>query len=254
VEDLSSWKSVETVRSVDQSPDPVYLVSTTVANTCLTDPEQQKPRTCCSYFLRNEFTITSPFRNHFELEAAVLDDSRTAFVTNEIVFHKQKESIAFNEGSMRIFTVPNAGGNSIWSEALSYEILANLFNAKLQRTEMELEYIFLGCKITDYSITLLGENIGVSVTRAMKFHGIFDELDAQQLLQKKLYGVNASSKYVVPEHGWKKQILHIFAEKRYVADMLMRCYHDDRLIDQEPRNNTIVIVTVADADWIFKNA
>lgn len=46
------------------------------------------------------------------------------------------------------------GGNSVWSEVMSYEILHANYGAKLLRTEMEIEY-WPASKITDYSITVM---------------------------------------------------------------------------------------------------
>jgi hypothetical protein len=57
---------------------------------------------------------------------------------------------------------------------------------------MELEYFPYGSKITDYSVRCFGRSIGVSVTRAMKFRGVFTIEDGVALLTKKLNGVNAS--------------------------------------------------------------
>lgn len=58
---------------------------------------------------------------------------------------------------------------------------------------MEVEYFPEGGSITDYTCEMFGTTIGVSVTRAMKFNGIFMEEDAETLLNKKLkgkYGLN----------------------------------------------------------------
>lgn len=71
-------------------------------------------------------------------------------------------------GAKKVLYTPNAGGNSIWSEAVSFEVLTSLCRAVLHKTEMEIEYM-PGSKITDYSVKVFGKDIGVSVTRAMKF-------------------------------------------------------------------------------------
>lgn len=95
---------------------------------------------------------------------------------------------------------PNAGGNSVWSEVISHEVLSFLCRAVLHKTEMEIEYM-PGSKITDYSVKVNGKDFGVSVTRAMKFSkkgdDIFTEEDAYKLLSKKLRGVNESTMGVV---------------------------------------------------------
>jgi len=147
-------------------------------------------------------------------------------------------------GGSTILNLPNAGGTSINSEVFSFEVLQALFNAQLQATEMELEYYPLGSKITDYSIRVNEEVLGVSVTRAMKFNGIFTDEDAHRLLSKKLYGVNASSKAVLKRFRWKKQILHIWAENQHTANVLQRVY--DNEISDDLKNNTLVLVTVCD--------
>jgi len=135
------------------------------------------------------------------------------------------------------------------SEVLSCEVMHALFGAKLLRTEMEIEYMWQGCKITDFSMELCGQTFGVSVTRALKFNGIFTEEDAVHLLKKKLDGVNASTRCVLPEHGWSKQILHVWAEHEYVAEVVTRTYHK---MSEELKSNTLVMVTVTkNAPFVF---
>jgi len=51
---------------------------------------------------------------------------------------------------------------------MSCEMLSQLYNANLLRTEMEIEYIFNPGPITDYSMQIGDQQIGVSVTRAMR--------------------------------------------------------------------------------------
>lgn len=161
-----------------------------------------------------------------------------------------KTRITLSAAAQKILHTPNAGGTSIWSEVMSFEIVSALFNAQLLRTEMEIEYL-PGSKITDYSINLFGKSIGISVTRAMKFKGVFTEEDALRLLNKKLFGVIESTRCVIEEHSWERQILHIFAEKDYIADVL----HDAlNQVDPDLLSDTIVIVTVCkNAPWLFYN-
>ena len=87
-------------------------------------------------------------------------------------FTKNIHKIKLTNGGRKLLETPNAGGNSVISEVLSFEVLAEyLFSVKLLYTEMELEYK-CASKITDYSILVGKEPIGVSVTRMMKFKGI----------------------------------------------------------------------------------
>ena len=159
------------------------------------------------------------------------------------------EEMKFCSGSNVILSSPNAGGNSINSEALSFDVLNTMFGAKLKETEMELEYFPLNSKITDFSVSINDVTYGVSVTRAMKYSGTFTFKDAHRLLTKKLQGVNESSIAVLPKYQWDKQILHVLAENERTANIILRCYET---LPAQLRNNTIVIVTVCDdAPWVF---
>eukprot|EP01092_Planopodium_desertum_P006378 TRINITY_DN2655_c0_g1_i1.p1 TRINITY_DN2655_c0_g1~~TRINITY_DN2655_c0_g1_i1.p1 ORF type:complete len:168 (-),score=6.40 TRINITY_DN2655_c0_g1_i1:42-545(-) len=143
----------------------------------------------------------------------------------------------------KILGTPNAGGSSAISEVLSIETLASLYGAKLEKTEMELQYA-AGSKITDFSVTLNGCVYGVSVTRAMKHRGTFSVSDAERLLTKKLFGVNESTRNVSSDQKWKKQILHVWTEKAYMADVLAEAWE---LIDAELKSDTLLILSVAES-------
>jgi len=148
----------------------------------------------------------------------------------------------------RMLNTPNAGGSSIWSEVLSFEMFRGLYGSQLVRSEMEILY---GChsKITDFSVLLFGRHIGVSVTRAMKFKGIFTEEDGIQLLRKKLNGIIRSTAGVIREHRWEKQILHMWAERDYIEDVIQRAYME---VEAEYKANTLVFVTIArDVQYLY---
>jgi len=98
------------------------------------------------------------------------------------------------EESRKILHLPNAGGNSVISEVMSFELMHRCFGAKLLKTEMDINYYPYGSKKTDYLIQIYGKTVAVSVTRAMKYSGIFTNLDARHLLIKKLDGINWSTR------------------------------------------------------------
>ena len=70
----------------------------------------------------------------------------------------------------------------------SFELLHRCFGARLLKTEMEVAYFPEGGSITDFTCEMFGTRLGVSVTRAMKFKGVFELEDAEKLLRKKLNG------------------------------------------------------------------
>ena len=137
----------------------------------------------------------------------------------------------------------------MWSEVLSMELLSMLYNAKLERTEMELEYMMEG-SITDYSVKINDCVIGVSVTRAMKYRGVFSYEDALALMTKKMRGVMKSSENISEEHKWTKQVLHVWVQEPYMVALVEQAY----AALTELHSNTLVQLTVCGENlaWIFK--
>lgn len=173
-----------------------------------------------------------------------------SFKINE--FHLTTSDVSkltLSESALRVLNTPNAGGNSVWSEVLSMELLSMLYSAKLENTEMELQYMMEG-SITDYSVKMNGFVIGVSVTRAMKYRGVFSYEDALALLTKKMKGVLKSSENVVEEHKWSKQVLHVWVQEPYMVALVEQAY----AALTELHSNTLVQLTVCGENlgWIFK--
>jgi hypothetical protein len=192
--------------------------------------------------------------NDFVLFSNIMNQQQGGMITNffELSSGYTKEMITLCSGAQKVLNTPNAGGNSIWSETISFEVLASLCRAVLHKTEMEIEYM-PGSKITDYSVKVFDKDIGVSVTRAMKFSKkgeLFTEEDAMKLLSKKLHGVNESTKGVVSQ-TWEKQILHIWTQQEYMSDILWNTYEK---MSEEIKSNTLVVTTVCkNAEWLFRN-
>ncbi|GAM18502.1 hypothetical protein SAMD00019534_016770 [Acytostelium subglobosum LB1] len=166
----------------------------------------------------------------------------------------QPDLFLLSNGGRRILETPNAGGNSVWSEVLSYEVLHQVFGAQLKSTETEIQYL-PGSKITDYSVTFDGHHIGVSVVRIInffdlmgkKYKAVFTPEYARQLLYKKLFGVLASSEAVIDK--WEKQILYIWTTSSTAADIIVQEYWK---IPKRLRSNTLVYVTHAtNSEWLF---
>ncbi|KAK6188554.1 hypothetical protein SNE40_004709 [Patella caerulea] len=168
---------------------------------------------------------------------------------NSLTHNQIKEKLL--PGSCKLLSVPNAGGSSLCSEALSYEFLGRCFRAKLLMTEMEIKYFPHGGAMTDYVADINDTLLGVSVTRAMKFVGNYTEKDAQILLKKKLKGVNESTKN--SSTSWTKQILHIWTSSPKITDIISKVYEHD--IERTLKQNTLVLVTTTTrSDFIFQNS
>lgn len=169
-------------------------------------------------------------------------------VQNRLVFAagERYERAALSPGGQRIFDTDNAGGSSTESEVLSFELLFRCEAAALVATETEVRYAppddSGANSITDILVSIGGERVGVSVTRAYRPAPMaLTDADVRDLLVRKLQGIVRSSQRVLPEHRWVKQILHVFAVDDAAADAVARVW---ATLDAAVRADTIVLVTV----------
>ncbi|KAJ5071756.1 hypothetical protein M0811_09916 [Anaeramoeba ignava] len=201
----------------------------------------------CEAFIHNGFLLFHP-QNSSSLIRNFISDKKQfnnpSIHVNTFYALKTQSKTDLSDGALRMKNTPNAGGTSVISEYMSFEVLKLAFDAKLLSTETEIRYYPEG-KITDYVASINKVNIGVSVTRAMKFpiDRDFDENDAKRLLEKKLYGVICSTRNAqFPK--FKRQILHIWSVNKKATDVLLSVYNNN--ISNDLKSNTIVIITTAD--------
>lgn len=163
------------------------------------------------------------------------------------------------EDSKKLLCVSNAGGNSVFSEVLSFEFIKELFSklnvtVSLFKTEMELEYVE-GSKITDFALKL--ENnltkesvfIGCSVTRCFNFLDLsapVSRSSVKHLLTKKLEGVISSTSGCL-NCTMTKQILHVWTSNSATAQLVKEVFESE--ISEQTKLNTIVLVTVAESGF-----
>jgi len=238
----------------------------TMFNKCM----QNEKRSSMSYhFTSNtDFYMTSTSKDNWKFLDALDNNFKPCFLVNEMIHMKCFDPVNNGNhldehfvldhlmqlcpGSLTIMNEPNAGGSSMSSEVLSFEILHRMYGAQLEATEMDIEYCPIGSKKTDYSVKINGTVFGVSVTRAFNYLGKnrFTQVQARYLLMKKLNGVIHSTRNVVTKFSWNKQILHVYTDTIANCKILRNEYLK---LKKEYRFNTIVMVTVAQrADYLFK--
>jgi hypothetical protein len=152
---------------------------------------------------------------------------------------------SLSAGAQTIFDTPNAGGSSVESEVMSFEVLHFCEGASLVKTETQIGYALPddagASSITDILVSMSGRKIGVSVTRVYKPSSqTLTDPDVKSLLEKKLIGVNRSSVRVLPADKWDKQILHVFTANKSATDAVARVYPT---ISAQVRADTLVLVT-----------
>jgi len=218
-------------------------------DTGLENKSKQNKSSPVEILVNENFVSTLKLKNGLQFDALLANASDNGFLLSELKLNRSVCNMSLSANGKKLLMVPNAGGNSVNSEVMSYEFLKSCFDAELIKTEMEVEYFPEGGSITDYVCQIFNRKIGVSVTRAMKYHGNYTKEDAERLLTKKLNGVIQSTRNSL--ESWHKQILHVWAASKSIASTLIETY---KLLDNDTKSNTVIVITIAtSADDIFLN-
>lgn len=153
-------------------------------------------------------------------------------------------------GAQQVLAEPNAGGSSSLSEAFSFEVLHRCESADLLETEMTIIYTDPGCKKTDMLVSISGQKVAVSVTRAMSYppDAPYSPGQAAELLDKKLATVAASNGCVAAEDAWVAQILHVLAMSQAHADAFAAAWD---AASPDAKGKTLLVLTVTDGEDLF---
>lgn len=127
----------------------------------------------------------------------------------------------------------NAGGNSLYSEALSIQYFVDLGATQIL-LEKQVQYDYYNCKMVDFVMTYQGKRVGVSVARAMSFGKCaksgavksFGRDMARTLLQKKLLGLVLARNCVSKQHSFFTSILHLQCQESKSASILQEVYQE----------------------------
>lgn len=192
-------------------------------------------------FINENFTLTCN-RSIFEFEKLIKSKETNNFSITTY-FHQLKtfKKMRLTFEASLILNTENAGGSSVESETLSFELMKKCLNAKLLKTEMQVEYFPEGGSITDYVTYMFDSVIGVSVTRAMKFDNTeFTVDDAEALLRKKLRGIVQSSRNSLIK--WDKQILHVWLYDERAIRSLEEAW---KMLGDDLKTDTVLMLTMA---------
>lgn len=166
------------------------------------------------------------------------------------------------KNAFKLLSTRNAGGSSIYSEALSIELLSRLLGVHLYKTETELIYNYpnvfdnggsgplmdYACHYTSVDNKIM--TVGVSVTRAMAFNRNYTKQDAYQLLEKKLKNIIQSSQNIV-NTKFDRHILHVWTESGKNASLIKR--QCKKLKGHLNFKDTIVLISIVNTNLVFFN-
>ncbi|KAI9033488.1 hypothetical protein DFJ74DRAFT_652625 [Hyaloraphidium curvatum] len=102
-------------------------------------------------------------------KAGFMHRTSTGVTVSTATLHAARGILAACPAAFRILRTPNAGGDSVFSEAAAYEVLHRMFGARLVAQEMEVPYRARGGPMVDFLASVRGAPWAVSVTRC--FHG-----------------------------------------------------------------------------------
>lgn len=163
--------------------------------------------------------------------------------------------------SHQMLTSPNAGGNSVLSEALSCDIFQRAFGASGTRGELDIKYPYSGWYPCDMMMwfprvepdSSTPTNVCISVTRAMNYRdpGLFDYNTAYTLLSRKVQALNNAQRAVVETTDrFDHSILHVWCQTRRIADVVVNAWSDLGSLSA----GTFLVCTVASRNpQIFTN-
>ncbi len=209
--------------------------------------EQQKPQ---------KTTEPETFLGEISGPCGVLDDeewtSTDSFIfRNTIDFGALEYDVdLLSAGGNYIATHDNAGGSSVESEAIAFEMLHRCEGAELLKIETEVSYQDPSGKITDILVKIDGRKVGVSVTRAFAYQRDYTLDDAEKLLEKKLSALPLSMENAVKSDRWERSMLSIIAVDSTAADQIEAAF---ALASAELKGGAIIMMTVSEGndDFIY---
>lgn len=185
-----------------------------------------------------------------------MDETKYRFTVDKQSLPESFCEVSFAETAERSMSIPNAGGSSNISEALSMEYLMGKFNVVDFVPEMEVVYWIEAC-LCDFLMVLKDENVGVSVTRAVcyPFGSEFSLDRARELLNRKLYKLLVARNSISEEQSFDRSILHIWCYSDQVAENIRIAHAEMKELDVDRTYEDVhVMCTVCDRMYIYTNS
>lgn len=163
--------------------------------------------------------------------------------------NKSLNNIQWSKHSKLFISNGNAGGSSLMSEVLSYEIFSRICNGVLYKSEKELEYIFPEGPLSDYTIHIENDKLySISVTRAFCYYNNFNKEKCYNLLFKKFAKIKYIEKNIKNKKIYKN-ILHVFTISDECFNIIKDVYSEIPLI---LKKNIVFVVTITNIKDIFR--
>jgi hypothetical protein len=209
-----------------------------------------------------EVILPTPKTETFD--SAILNN--TFSIDANLFFVPSAKYVKLSSMAKKILKLPNAGGNSKESEALSAQILRKHFDAKGLTSEMEIKYWSDHWKKCDYKTTIDDITVAISVTRLVPYRlnsisptekasGIILSPEVRlknqviKLYEKKLYGLVIARSGMMDVPDFMVSILHILCRTNQEVNVLNEVYNE---LTDELKSDIIVLITKVEGNQIDK--
>ncbi len=108
-------------------------------NTAKTVPPTKLPSPTSPFNMYIDENFAVRMHQYFKLNRLIASNRDAGIVLTEFDQFRQVNKMMLSEAAKKIQTVPNAGGNSVISEVLSYELLRKCFGAQLMKVGLRSE-------------------------------------------------------------------------------------------------------------------
>ena len=116
-------------------------ITCNVSNTC----DVQQPTSPVTLYACEDFTVRFSVSQNFRLKKLVADIDNNGVVSTELVNCRDLNNMHLSEAACRLRDLPNAGGNSVVSEVMSFEVLQKCFGAELLKVRIFLSISRFEC-------------------------------------------------------------------------------------------------------------
>lgn len=131
--------------------------------------------------------------------------------------------------AMRLLRSPNAGGNSVLSEAIVCDIFERVFTATRIRGELDITYMYDGYAPCDLMVDIGSTNTCISVTRAMDYRdpSLYQYHHARDLLIRKMSMMTSARDAVVKvTDEFIPGVLCVWCQTSRIADIVINVYDE----------------------------
>lgn len=104
-------------------------------------PLKSEPTSPVNMYIGENFSVMLDQYMYFKMQNLVTDNSGNGVIHTKFDSFKKIDNMSLSNAAQKLRDVPNAGGNSVVSEVLSFELLRRCFGGHLLKVSLSLFFI-----------------------------------------------------------------------------------------------------------------